>query len=640
MTALAGFLALDGRDPLAPCRRMLKAQAMYGRGGADWTDGVMALGRELFPTLPEDRFDKGPARGAGGRLALAADVRIDNRGELEAALGIDREAAGETSDAALLLAAFERWDMEDALERVVGDFAFALWDAEAGRLTLGRDHAGQRPLHVHRGAGFLAFASMPKGLHALPEIPYALDRQAALDWLALMPADGRRTLFEGVERVEPGTILVVGRDGAVAARPWWRPSLEPLLLPSAADYQAAMRERLDAATEARLRGGGAMVGAHLSAGLDSAAVAATAARLLAPAGGRVVAFTAVPREGYDGPFVANTIGDEGPLAALTAAMHPNIEHVRISTEGISPLDALDRNFLAHDAPMLNLCNGTWGAAIDEAAKARGLSVMLIGAMGNMSFSYAGMEHLPELLGRGRLVRLARAALGLHRGGMRAGTIAAQTLGPYLPRPLWRAIARLRGSVAGLAGYSLARADEAALKERAAARGLDLAYRPRRDPAETRLWVLRRVDRGTYNKGQLAAHGVDHRDPTADRRLMEYCLRVPMEQYLRGGRARALARDGLADRLPAAVLDEKLKGLQASDWHEGLTADRARLREEAERLARSPHAAGLVDTDRLLRLIDDWPQGGWASKRVVQSYRLALLRGISAGHFIRRVTGSN
>jgi asparagine synthase (glutamine-hydrolysing) len=640
MSALAGYLALDGRDPLAPCRRMLKAQAMYGRGAADWTDGVAALGRQLFPTLPEDRFDKGPALGGGGRLALAADVRIDNRGEIEAALGIGRDAAAGMSDTFLLLAAFERWEVEEALARAVGDFAFALWDAEAGRLTLGRDYAGQRPLHFHRGDGFFAIASMPKGLHALPEVPYALDRDAAAAWIALMPPEGRRTLFEGIERVEPGTILTASRGGSVETRRWWRPNLEPLRLPSAAEYQAAMRERLDQATAAQLRGAGEAVGAHLSAGLDSAAVAATAARLLAPAGGRVVAFTAVPRPGYDGPFVANTIGDEGPLAALTAAMHANIEHVPVSTEGRSPLDTLDLHFHAHEGPLLNLCNGTWGAAIDEAAKARGLTVMLTGSMGNMSLSYAGMEHLPELLARGRLLRLGRTALGLWRGGMRAGTIAAQTLGPFLPRPLWRGIARLRGGGAGLAAYTLSRADEAALAARAAALGVDLAYRPRRDATGTRLWVLGRVDRGTYGKGQLAAYGIDHRDPTADRRLMEFCLRVPMEQYLRGGRARALAREGLADRLPAAVLDEKLKGLQASDWHEGLTADRERLREEAERLASSGDAAGIVDTDRLLRLIDEWPEGGWASKRVVQTYRLALLRGVSAGHFIRRVTGSN
>lgn len=639
MTALAGFLALDGRDPLEPCHRMVKAQAPYGRAAADWSDGTIALGRQLFATLPEDRFDRGPAVGAGSGLALVADIRIDNRAEIEAALGLERAAAAETSDATLLLRAFERWDEDEVLRRVVGDFAFALWDARRRRLLLGRDHGGQRPIHFHRGRGFFAFSSMAKGLHALPQIPYALDVDVARDWIAGLPAEGTRSFFEGVERVEPGSLVAVG-DAKVEIRRWWQPNLEPLRMGSAEAYQAGMREALDCATQARLRGAGEAVGAHLSSGLDSSAVASTAAMLLRPSGGRVVAFTAVPREGYDGPFVANTIGDEGVLAAATAAMHANIEHVLVRSAGRSPLEALDRYFQLYERPMLNLCNGVWIAAIDEAAKARGLKVVLTGSMGNMSFSYSGMEHLPDLLAQGRLVRLARTAWGLHRGGMRAGTIGAQTLGPFVPTPPWRAIQRLRGSGAGLAAYSLARTGEAETAARAAARGVDLSYRPLRGPTETRLRVLRRHDPGTVLKGQLAASGLDHRDPTADRRLVEYCLRVPLDQYLRGGRARALAREGLADRVPAAVRDEPLKGLQASDWHENLTAARDELRDEAARLARSADAAALLDTERLARLVEDWPQDGWARKDVVESYRLALMRGVSAGHFIRRVTGSN
>jgi asparagine synthase (glutamine-hydrolysing) len=153
-------------------------------------------------------------------------------------------------------------------------------------------------------------------------------------------------------------------------------------------------------------------------------------------------------------------------------------------------------------------------------------------------------------------------------------------------------------------------------------------------------VLARTDPGTMNKGILAGWGLDMRDPTADRRLMEFCLRVPAEQYLLGGTPRALARRGLADRLPAAVLNEPLKGLQASDWHEGLTAARPALAEAVEALARSPAAASALDLERLRRLLADWPEGGWADKQVVQHYRLALLRGVAAGHFIRKVTGSN
>jgi asparagine synthase (glutamine-hydrolysing) len=639
VTALAGFWSLDGRDPLGPVRRMLKAQALYGQSDADWNDGVMALGRRLHPMLPEDRFDRGPAIAAGGRLALVADVRLDNRGEIETALGLGGEAARRTSDTALLLAALERWE-ESALDRLVGDFAFALWDGEKRRLLLGRDYAGQRPLHYHRAAGLVAFASMPKGLHALPEIPYRLNEAAALGFLALMPESGPATLFEGVERVEPGQIVAI-TPGGLTARKYWQPRLDPIRLPSPGDYQAAMRERLDAAVAACLRGAGDRVAAHLSAGLDSSAVAATAARLLSPSGGRVVAYTAVPREGYDGPFVANTLGDEGALAAATAAMHPNIDHVLVRTAGRTPLDRLDRQFLLYERPVLNLCNATWADAINDDARSRGLSVLLTGQMGNMSFSYAGMEHLPDLLARGRLFRLARTALALFRGGTRAGTIAAQTIGPFLPRPLWRAIGRLRGGGKGLADYSLVRAEEAELQAQAGRRGLDLSYRPRRDPVGTRLWVFARTDPGTLNKGILAGWGLDMRDPTADRRLMEFCLRVPAEQYLSGGTPRALARQGLADRLPEAVLSERLKGLQASDWHEGLSAAREALAEQVESLARSPAAAAAVDVDRLRRLVADWPEGNrWADKEVVQQYRLALLRGVAAGHFIRKVTGSN
>ena len=75
------------------------------------------------------------------------------------------------------------------------------------------------------------------------------------------------------------------------------------------------------------------MGAYLSGGFDSGAVVATAARLLAPSGRRVIAFTGVPREGYDGPAPPNRIIDEGANAAATAALYPNIEHVLVRNEG-------------------------------------------------------------------------------------------------------------------------------------------------------------------------------------------------------------------------------------------------------------------------------------------------------------------
>jgi asparagine synthase (glutamine-hydrolysing) len=153
-------------------------------------------------------------------------------------------------------------------------------------------------------------------------------------------------------------------------------------------------------------------------------------------------------------------------------------------------------------------------------------------------------------------------------------------------------------------------------------------------------VLLRVDLGNYNKGILAGWGIDNRDPTADRRLIEFCLSVPADQFLREGTRRALARTAFADRLPAALLEERRKGYQAADWHEGLNAARGELGEELERIAGCAQAGATLDTERLRRLVADWPTSGWDSAGTMRLYRQVLLRGISVGHFIRKAAGSN
>ncbi|HEX6377303.1 MAG TPA: asparagine synthase-related protein [Allosphingosinicella sp.] len=642
MTAIAGYWSLDGRpDAAACCERMLKSQQIYGpQPPAMASDGPIAVGLRLFGLFPEERRKQNVASGGGGTTLLVADARLDNREELCAALAIPAGEGAGLADAAIMLRALEQWD-EGAVERLQGDFAFAFWDSRRQRLLLARDYIGQRPLHYSHGRGFFAFASMPKGLHALPEVPVAPDREAVAGFLALIPEDGPETFFHGVSKVRAGEIVAVTRDGLRATR-WWEPRPQSLGLKRPDDYAEALREQLDRAVAARLRSVGQEVASHLSGGLDSSAVTATAARLMAPAGGRVTAYTAVPRQGYDASGVTGAFADEGPLAAAVAAMYPNIEHVRVPNGG-SPIAGLDRLFFLYERPVLNLCNGVWSHRIMDLARQRGHRVLLTGARGNMSFSYDGMPLLTQLLSSGRLLRLARESWALVRNGTRVGTVAAQAIGPFTPVPLWRAISFLRGKGRKLRDYTAISAeaiDEFRIAERAAERGLDPTYRPRRDPFETRLWVLRRVDAGNYNKGYLAGWGLDFRDPTADRRLVEFCLAVPPDQYLRNGIRRALARTAFADRLPPSIVNETRKGYQAADWHEGLAAAGEELGGELGRIEACGEAGSTVDPTMMKGLAAALPAGGWHLPGVTRKYRLALLRGVSAGHFIRKAAGSN
>lgn len=642
MTALAGLWLQEAReDPRRACARMLNAQSIYGpHGEAIRSDGSVAVGRRLFRTLPEDAYDRGPVVGGGGRFLVAADLRLDNRDELAADLQLEPAELRTLPDAALLMRGYERWE-EECVDRLVGDFAFALWDSSRRRMILARDFLGQRPLHYHQGKGFFAFASMPKGLHAHPEVPYRVDGSAVADFLALMPETRSTTFFEAIEKVEPGHILSVS-EGSRVSRRFWQPSLVPIRFKRSEEYEDALREKLDEAVAARLRGAQDKVGTHLSAGLDSGAVTATAARLLSPSGGRVFAFTSVPAPGFEESGPAHSIADEGPLAAMTAARYPNIYHVLVRAGPRSPLDSLERHFFLAERPVLNLVNFPWWDAIHDSAKERGLRVLLTGIIGNMSFSYSGMEHLSELLATGRLVRLTSQSIALRRNGTRWGTIGAQALGPFLPRTLWNAIGRARGKGWDLGQYTALRPealDGMGVRQRARESGLDFSYRPIANGAEMRLWVLRRADPGNYNKAALGGWGIDSRDPTGDRRLVEFCLRVPTEQYLARGTPRGLARRALRDRLPQEVLQEKRKGYQAADWAEGFRAHRDQLREEIERIG-SGYASELLDIERMRRLIDEVPAGAANDSRSAEAYRLALLRGLSAGHFIRKAAGSN
>ena len=623
MSAIAGLWRTDGRPTSAGLDRMLAALRPYGPDSAGrWTEDEVALGNRAMHLFPGDELDRQPLTGGGGRFVMVADARLDDRQGLAESLGQASSLTASTSDSELVLRAFERWG-EDCLERLYGDYAFAVWDRERRRWLLARDGMGGRPLCYFRGPRLFAFASMPRGLHAIPEIPYEADEDLLARALDLVPPDPNSTCFRNVARVGRGECVVVTADGETRRR-HWNPAPEPLRLSRASDYEEALRTEIDRAVRSRLPAEGD-VAAHLSAGLDSGSVAATAARLTAPAGRRVVAFTAVPREGADAIGPPGWLADEGPLAAATAALYSNMEHVRVRTDGRSPLDALGWVFELCEQPILNLCNQVWRDSICEIAQSRGLKVLLTGQAGNLTLSYKAPRPLGERLRARGLAGLPDEirALSWRRGGTGlAGLVRAIA-------------ARARDS---------GQAHEASLLNplRRAELGAPvetLVTRRSPDSRSERLAALQRAETADYAKGTLARWRIDERDPTADRRLVEFCLAVPDEQFRLGGIPSSLARRAMADRMPRAVLRERARGLQAADWHSGFADPKRELGGVVERLAGCRETARLLDIPRLRQAIDHWPAGGWNEAGVTRLYRHELLRALSNGDFLGRAVAA-
>lgn len=641
MSAVAALWSFDGRpDAGAGLDRMLAALAIYGPdGGGRWDDGAMALGQCRMDLLPEDRFDRQPVTGADGQARLVAALRLDNRAELGDALGISPAALAGMADSRLLMAAYEHWD-ENCVSHLLGDFAFIVWDGRRRRLFAARDHLGQYPLFVHRTKNLLALASMPKGLLALPDVPRELDEaRIAAHLVLLQPA----SLYRGIDMLPAGHCLSAGPDSHELRR-YWRPdSGRRVVLRSNGEYAEAVRALLTEAVRCRLRAVGP-IGCELSGGCDSGSVAVTAAGLLGERGKGLIAFTSVPRQGFDGPVPKGRIGDEGPMAALVADRWPNMQHELVRTDGRTPLDELDLSGLVYDAPVRNPSNHLWIHAIYRAAAKRGVGIMLDGFHGNQTISYHGLELFPGLLRRARLASWLRLAIAYRRQGGHGRTLLRYSLAPFLPAAAWRRRQEQRGRGAGFSIHSAIAPAFAAtldLEAQAQARGIDLDYQPVADGRAARVAILDRSNVARYDAGMRAAFRIDRRHPLSDVRLVEFCLAIPEEQYLLGGQSRSLLRRAMATDLPPEILSGVGgKGYQGTDWYEGLSAARSEILVELDRLDASPMARRCLDLPRLRRLAADWPSEGWEKSQVVMPYRQALLRGLATGRFIRRFEGSN
>jgi asparagine synthase (glutamine-hydrolysing) len=258
-------------------------------------------------------------------------------------------------------------------------------------------------------------------------------------------------------------------------------------------------------------------------------------------------------------------------------------------------------------------------------------------MGNWSISSAPPNLLADLIRERRWRAWWREADAARRlRGARVRGVLANSFAPWIPAPFWKPFRRLssRPEARMFTALHPARIDQ--LEVQREDLRLGLAQWPKNNFEESRRRISQH-DFGELRKGTLSGWGVDERDPTADRRLIEFCLSLPIEMLLHDGQRRPLARAALADRLPHKLLDEKSKGYQAADWHEGLTRHLAEVRDLIEQIGRNEIAASIVDVPKLRSLTERWPRRGWDDPVVMARYRVALLVGLSAGHFAIRAS---
>ena len=635
MSAIWALLHHDGQpaDP-AELAAMSAALAQLGpeRSGA-WQAGPVGLGHRLMSFTPEDLREQQPIRSGDGRLRLVFDGRLDNRPELAQALGLTAEQAREWPDSAFVLRALEEWG-EDCPQRLVGGLAFIAWDAPRQRLFAASTPGNSCVLFYHQTPRRLALASMPRGLLALPGVPRKLNETRLAEYLLYSRAYARSsTFFEDIQRLPSGYSLSA-EGGAVQVRRYWAPDLaREIRYPRDEDYVAAFNELFERVVADQLRSL-TPVGVMLSSGLDSMAVAVTAADQLQARGEKLVSFTSVPDARSTQPVPPGRYGDERAYVLAMAREHANLEAVVVDTDGQWVLDGLEARFEHQEAPPGPAANTVWLDAILRRASERGLRVLLSGLAGNLVVSWTGQGLIAHYLRRGRAGAAWREARALARTGQSRSpwrALLGQGLLPLLPDRVWAAVERLRGRDGEQAGSSIRPSFAAAHGLAPEPAGLNPAERLSADGRRARYgYATGRTAQSM--PGWRSQFGVDVRDPTGDQRLVEFCLALPHDQFQRNGQSRWLIRRAMAGRLPPEVLWNPERGLQSSDWLYRLQGRREAAAAALRAVEQDELALRALAVERLRKLVEAWPDPAASGPETKEEYRL-LQDGLVAGRFI-------
>lgn len=281
MCGIAGSTRAD-TDLLEEMARRLSHRGPDGRG--IWQDDSSGVGLAHARLAVIDLTTGGsqPMASPCGRYVIAFNGEIYNYRQLRTELEAAGEGFASSSDTEVLLRLLAREGLA-ALPRLVGMFAFALWDRERAELTLVRDRLGVKPLvWATLPDGGVAFASEIHALRAHPGIDLSVDREALSGYLACLYVPQPRTMHAGIRKLPPGHWLK-WRAGRVEAGTWWTPAYVGGRAPTVDEAVEELLPLLDSAVRLRLEAD-VEVGCFLSGGIDSSVIAALMARARQDAG--------------------------------------------------------------------------------------------------------------------------------------------------------------------------------------------------------------------------------------------------------------------------------------------------------------------------------------------------------------------
>jgi asparagine synthase (glutamine-hydrolysing) len=645
MSGICGIFHFDGNPSTKQqIERMMSSMAYWGPDGSGvWREGPVGLGHLMLHSTPESLHEKLPIKGQNSDIVITAQARIDNREELFQTLSIPHPGRKDMPDSQVILKAYEKWG-EACPDYLLGDWAFAVWNPQHRRLFIARDHHGNTGLYYYHAPRFFAFSSSLKGLFALREVPRRPNAFRVAQILVSWPGDGKSTAYENIYRLAPAHKMTVTPDKIDVTRYWSLENTPELRLRSDQEYVDAFLEIYTEAVRCRLRSVHP-VGIMLSGGLDSGSVAAIAAQQLKEKGRGLSAFTSVPLYETKGLVGKRSLGDESPYVEATSRYAGNIDIHHIRSEKTSPLDGIERFLFLHEEPQHAASNLFWIISLLEAAKAKGIGTLLTGQMGNATISWTGSENVLSTINWWQWAKIwenLRAWRSFHRKTW-IQALKSQIIKPLIPIPLLTGFYKIRSGKEPWKNYSAINSNFARrlrLSRKMKERGHDPHFRSLADPRKERYRILqpgRSIAGATWHEVG-AGFDIQVRDPTQDKRIMEFCLSIPDEQYTRDGKTRLLIRQSMEGLLPPKVLWNVLHGKQAADIWWRVQQLPEIIGAKLKMFERSNIAREYLDIPKMRSILN--LSKNKIDKSITYQCDTVLLRGLMVGLFLLRFDDSS
>jgi len=295
MCGITGILSTVPGRTADPAVLTAMRDTMHHRGpdgGECWfsPDRTVGLAHRRLSIIDLSNAATQPMSNETGSVWITFNGEIYNHLELRQEL-VARGHGFRTdhSDTEVLVHGYEEWGLDGLLQRLAGDYAFAIWDESAQLLSIARDRIGVKPLYFHAGERQFLFGSEIKAILAHPDVPRDVEPVAMYHYLSFLTTPAPLTMFRGIYKLPAGHAMTVDRQGTIKAWRYWdavpgkgiAPEEVRGLSEAATEdfYVSGIRTRLEKAVERRMMSD-VPFGVFLSGGIDSSTNVALMSRLM------------------------------------------------------------------------------------------------------------------------------------------------------------------------------------------------------------------------------------------------------------------------------------------------------------------------------------------------------------------------